>query len=102
MTLNRWEEEAVREAAARVVHDRRPECTTAGSALGDLVPGGAYLAGVQGGPTGIWSPQACYAGDVLYRSSVALDVEASWKTSSHGPVLTSMSLPNPTHFPAIR
>lgn len=42
------------------------------------------------------------AGGRLYASSVALLVDASWKINSHGPVLTSISLPNPTHLPTMR
>jgi hypothetical protein len=37
-----------------------------------------------------------------YRSSVVLLVDASRKSSSHGPVLISMSRPNPHHLPASR
>lgn len=41
-------------------------------------------------------------GRLLYAASVALFVEAFWNTSSHGPVLTSNSLPKPTHLPVMR
>lgn len=47
-------------------------------------------------------PVPHHSAGLLYFASVALLVDASWKTSSHGPVLTSISLPKPTHFPTIR
>lgn len=42
------------------------------------------------------------SGRQSYAASVALFVDASWKTSSQAPVLTSNSLPKPTHLPVIR
>lgn len=68
-----------------------------------VVAGGGAPSGLELGPDRTGRSQRCsYTTGALYRSSVALEVEASWKISSHGPVLTSMSLPNPTHLPAIR